>query len=280
VLPRWFAQVRSWPAEAEPGFWDAVGDPGETFFNETHFLLIDRPGASIDGLEMPPNTQFVADALKARGSRQTPDTGPRASPPRPLPLALAQRQCLRAGPPDIPRHFPDISESGPAGARLDDDRDRALLDGGPQAGDAARRRGERTTPRAASASAGRVPPSCAAVVRLPLPLIMSESRDAATAVAAPSPPSHQRRRSHPRTATTATTRCALGCATPSRAASARGTTRRRAGSLASLLGSHTCLLYRYDEAEGLVPPSVLGHIVRYGLYAHGHGAEGVDDEAT
>lgn len=23
----------------------------------------------------------------------------------------------------------------------------------------------------------------------------------------------------------------------------------------------------YDEAEGLVPPSVLGHIVRYGLYA-------------
>ena len=87
MWPRWFAQVRSWPAEAEPGFWDAVGDPGETFFNETHFLLIDRPGASIDGLEMPPNTQFVADALKARGSRQTPDTGPRASPPRPLPLA-------------------------------------------------------------------------------------------------------------------------------------------------------------------------------------------------
>ena len=23
----------------------------------------------------------------------------------------------------------------------------------------------------------------------------------------------------------------------------------------------------YDEVEGLVPPSVLGHIVRYGLYA-------------
>ena len=23
----------------------------------------------------------------------------------------------------------------------------------------------------------------------------------------------------------------------------------------------------YDEAEGLVPPSVLGHIVRYGLYS-------------
>ena len=25
----------------------------------------------------------------------------------------------------------------------------------------------------------------------------------------------------------------------------------------------------YDEVEGLVPPSVLGHIVRYGLYAKG-----------
>lgn len=29
----------------------------------------------------------------------------------------------------------------------------------------------------------------------------------------------------------------------------------------------------YDEAEGLVPPSVLGHIVRYGLYAHGDGPQ-------
>eukprot|EP00966_Prymnesium_polylepis_P102511 2374766-Prymnesium_polylepis.1 len=29
----------------------------------------------------------------------------------------------------------------------------------------------------------------------------------------------------------------------------------------------------YDEAEGLVPPSVLGHIVRYGLYAREEGVQ-------
>jgi len=136
------SEVRSWPAEAEPGFWDAVGDPGETFFNETHFLLIDRPGASIDGLEMPPNTQFVADALKARGSTM-------------IETELSSTEVRkRVTPPDDEVRF---------GLRnAESSRERAW----------------------------------------------------------------------------------------------------------------------YDEAEGLVPPSVLGHIVRYGLYAHGHGAEGVDDEAT
>ena len=38
-------------------------------------------------------------------------------------------------------------------------------------------------------------------------------------------------------------------------------------------------LLRYDEAEGLVPPSVLGHIVRYGLYAREDlRSDGIGDE--
>ena len=32
----------------------------------------------------------------------------------------------------------------------------------------------------------------------------------------------------------------------------------------------------YDEVEGLVPPSVLGHIVRYGLYSREERAMDID----
>ena len=48
------------------------------------------------------------------------------------------------------------------------------------------------------------------------------------------------------------------------------------GALSSvgLIGARTPVGRRYDEAEGLVPPSVLGHIVRYGLYAR------VDEEVA
>ena len=61
-------EVKKWPAPAEPGFWDEVDDPGESFFNETHFLLIERPGSEIENFVLPPRCSLVSEALKARGS--------------------------------------------------------------------------------------------------------------------------------------------------------------------------------------------------------------------
>uniref|UniRef100_A0A7S0L8U3 Nicotinamide-nucleotide adenylyltransferase n=1 Tax=Coccolithus braarudii TaxID=221442 RepID=A0A7S0L8U3_9EUKA len=62
-------QVKEWTAAAEPGYWDEIKDAGVEFFNETHFLLLDRPGTELDMQAMPPHVQMVSEALKARGSK-------------------------------------------------------------------------------------------------------------------------------------------------------------------------------------------------------------------
>lgn len=62
-------EVKSWTADGEPGFWDAIDEAGEKFFDETHFLLIDRPGEDMTDVQMPANVMQVSEALKARGSR-------------------------------------------------------------------------------------------------------------------------------------------------------------------------------------------------------------------
>jgi len=62
-------EVKSWLAPAEPGYWDEVPQAGKQFFAETHFLCIERPGSELeDGFIMPPNCEYVSEALKARGS--------------------------------------------------------------------------------------------------------------------------------------------------------------------------------------------------------------------
>ena len=53
-------EVRKWPAPGQPGHWEEVKDAGEKFFNETKFLLIERPGSEFDDIVLPPNTQLVS----------------------------------------------------------------------------------------------------------------------------------------------------------------------------------------------------------------------------
>ena len=62
-------EIPNWTAEGEPGYWDTVDNAGRIFFDETHFLLIDRPGSELDGVPMPPHCQHVSEALAARGSK-------------------------------------------------------------------------------------------------------------------------------------------------------------------------------------------------------------------
>jgi nicotinate (nicotinamide) nucleotide adenylyltransferase len=61
-------KVKEWTAPGEPGFWDEVPDAGQEFFNETHFLLIERPGSELADSTLPPRCSLVSAALKARGS--------------------------------------------------------------------------------------------------------------------------------------------------------------------------------------------------------------------
>ena len=63
------SELTTWTAPGEPGFWDEIDDAGRKFFNETRFLIIDRPGSELDGVAMPPNCMHVSEALAARGSK-------------------------------------------------------------------------------------------------------------------------------------------------------------------------------------------------------------------
>mmetsp|Transcript_38403 Transcript_38403/g.65891 ORF Transcript_38403/g.65891 Transcript_38403/m.65891 type:complete len:305 (+) Transcript_38403:55-969(+) len=64
------AEMPSWTADGEPGWWEDMGpDAGKVFFEKTHFLLIDRPGSDLDGVRMPPHCSHVSEALAARGSK-------------------------------------------------------------------------------------------------------------------------------------------------------------------------------------------------------------------
>lgn len=63
------SELPSWTAPGEPGYWDEIDDAGRRFFNEARFLIIDRPGSELDGIQMPPNCMHVSEALAARGSK-------------------------------------------------------------------------------------------------------------------------------------------------------------------------------------------------------------------
>lgn len=65
--------LEEWDAPALEDHWEGVKDAGKVFMQETHFLVIDRPGEA--GLDMDAqlggNFEMIAPALEARGSRLT-----------------------------------------------------------------------------------------------------------------------------------------------------------------------------------------------------------------
>ena len=105
-------EVKTWTAPGEPGYWAGVENAGQKFFDETHFLLIDRPGSELDDFEMPPNCQASTRRRTARPSR-VPPAHPTDRPHRRAP-ATPSRAASAAG------------ERGSQGARRQYDRDGPL----------------------------------------------------------------------------------------------------------------------------------------------------------
>jgi len=63
--------LEEWDAPALDDHWEGVKEAGKVFMQETHFLVIDRPGETASDIELGGNFELIAPALEARGSRLT-----------------------------------------------------------------------------------------------------------------------------------------------------------------------------------------------------------------
>lgn len=63
-----FETMRTWTIPEERGLWEADEHGGQKLWDETRFIILDRPGPPGEAqTELPPHGQRVSEALEARG---------------------------------------------------------------------------------------------------------------------------------------------------------------------------------------------------------------------
>lgn len=110
------SELPSWQAPAEPGYWDEIEDAGRKFFMETRFLIIDRPGSALDNVAMPPSKR---DPLRVLVPFFCALCRPARNP------SYATRHTMISGFSFTRVH---ACERGPCCTRIENDRDRLVID--------------------------------------------------------------------------------------------------------------------------------------------------------